>query len=130
MYIISETTRRARRLLMFNYNADRVVEPLFTSDGLVDHFRGGIIDYTGNLSINDYLDMTDTYRVLVMDMDEYKPYYQMNNVVLTSCTKGGFFAIGNQWEYSWVAANMTPFPEMNLGWDDYYFGEEKINFEF
>jgi hypothetical protein len=123
MYIISETTRKAKRILSFNYNADRVD-------------RSFAIDYNGDLSVNDYLNMSDTYRVLVMNLDDKKPYYQMNNVVLTSCKKGGFFATGNKWEYAYVAAHMTPFPEMNIGWDDFivdgkpYDYTRSVNFEF
>ena len=123
MYIISETNRKAKRVLSFNYNADRVE-------------RSHTIDYSGSLSVDGYLDMSDTYRVLVMNVDDNKPHYQMNNVVLTSCSRGGFFAIGNKWEYSYVAANMIPFPEVDIGWDDFvvdgkpYDYKRRVNFDF
>lgn len=130
LYIISETNRRAKRLISFEYTADREISPALWSGENLDHVSVGPVDYNGNLSIGGFLDMNDTYRVLVIDKDENQPQYQMNNVVLTSCKSGGFFAIGNRWEYIWVAANVTLFPEMGSGWDDYYFGERKVNFEF
>lgn len=122
VYIIETKSRKGYRVVSYNQNIDNQRDRMWSG-----------LNINGDLSTEANLDMRKTYRVLMMDLDEDKPYMQLNNVRLVSCTTTSNDDI---YRYEFQSQGGLIFPEMEFGWDDFtvdgkqFSCERKVSFEF